>query len=163
MQKLLLFTLTIFLVLIGSAACSPVSPVTIHEVSSPMFSPGQIWTYRTRPGESASHLVILRVDAVSGKDGEVTVVHVRIEGLSLQAGKNGSSTLIPFISFSEYALKKSVLQMQEMNQNIPDFQSGYNQWKASYLAGKGSFFVITVAQAINQVEAALNPTSTPEP
>lgn len=43
------------------------------------LEPGQVWSYRTRPGEEQSRLTVLEVETIEGI-GEV--VHVAIDGLS---------------------------------------------------------------------------------
>jgi hypothetical protein len=159
MRKILLL---ILFVLLSSSACSSLNPVTIRETGSTKYAPGQVWTYRTRPGEESSRLLVLRTDEISSSTGSIRVVHVRIEGLKLRAGKDGTSTVVPFMSFTDKALERSTVKLEGIYASMPDFQAGYDRWKASYLSGKGSVLDVSVANALNSLEMALNP-ATPTP
>ena len=44
------------------------------------FAPGQVWTYKTRPGEEASRIIVCRVET-DPKLGEI--VHIHVNGLQI--------------------------------------------------------------------------------
>jgi hypothetical protein len=125
----------------------PTSPAT-----RPKFQPGQVWTYRTRPGEKASRLTILRVEPY----GSGTAVHVYVSGVSIinPAAPKGKSTFISHMPFTEEAIDKSVLQLVDQSEQLPRFEEGYATWKEQADQGKAGVFTVGVAEAIEGIAGA---------
>jgi hypothetical protein len=70
------------------------------------YSPGQVWSYKTRPSEGLSTVTILRVET-SPKVG--VIVHVGIDGVQLKNCKGGPApTTIDHAPFTKIAMDKSV-------------------------------------------------------
>ena len=116
------------------------------------FEPGQIWTYKTRPGERPSRLTILRIEPYR----DDTAVHVQVSGLRIRnpAAPDGLSTYITHIPFAERAVNASVLRLVAQGQRLPDFEDGYNEWRRQSEAGRAGIFETSIAEAIDGIEAA---------
>ncbi len=119
--------------------------------SATRYKAGQVWQYNTRASEPQSFLRILRVEQDSNLG---LVIHISIENIHLRnpGSPSGFSDRLPHMPISAPALDSSVLKLLDHNSDIPDFQSGYDHWKQA----RGGVFSITVAQALDHVELAVN-------
>lgn len=111
-------------------------------VDDPTYKPGQVWSYKTRPGEQESTLTILRVESTP-KLG--TIVHVQIQKWRLEncKGNTGDSTM-DHAPFSKAAIDKSVVKLLRTEKDIPDFEEGYKDW----LSHCGGIYTMSVADAL---------------
>jgi hypothetical protein len=114
------------------------------------YSPGQVWSYKTRDGEGTSTITILRVETLP-KVG--TIIHIRIDGIAL---KNCSGGPIPKViehaPFSKDAIDRSVLKLVGQKENLPDYEAGYSDWKAHC----GGVYTVTVAEMLAADEQTFN-------
>jgi hypothetical protein len=118
--------------------------------TDPKFSPGQLWSYRTREGEESSTVTVLRVETLA-KIG--VIVHVRIEGIHLKNCSGGASpTSIGHAPMSREALDRSVTKLLEERRALPHYQEGYNEWRQAC----GGVYTISVADVIKADEEAFN-------
>ncbi|KAA6462900.1 hypothetical protein DYQ86_06060 [Acidobacteria bacterium AB60] len=111
-------------------------------VDDPTYKPGQVWSYKNRPGEDASTITILKVETTS-KMG--TIVHVRIDKFNLEncKGNKGDSSM-DHAPFSRVAINKSVVKLLRTEKDVPDFSEGYNDW----LSHCGGIYTMPVAEAL---------------
>jgi hypothetical protein len=116
--------------------------------SSSKFRPGQVWTFKTPPGQPNARLTILRVED-GGKVGRV--VHIALSGVSY----TGGHTEIPRLPFAESAIDKSVIALERESGTLPDFSEGYRMWREAFESGKGGVFSIDVADAFETVTGAI--------
>lgn len=112
-------------------------------VDDPTYKPGQVWSYKTRPGEEESTITILRVETTP-KLG--TIVHVQIQKWKLEncKGNKGDSTM-DHAPFSKAAIDKSVVKLLRTEKDIPDFDEGYKDW----LSHCGGVYTMSVADALS--------------
>src|SRR5690242_2665823 len=89
------------------AACSSREDVQPSEVAGSLVA-GQIWTYKTRPGEEGSRLTILKTES-HPKLGNI--IHVAVDGVRLQNPRapGGASTAIGHMPYQESALRASLV------------------------------------------------------
>jgi hypothetical protein len=120
-----------------------------------VYRVGQRWSYQARPHETASILVVVRVDRhpVLG-----VIVHVSVTGLSIRnpSASSGIAEEVAHLPFSEAAIDGSVTGLLEENPILPDFLEGYMQWRDAFDRGKAGVFQISVAEAIDRLENSLN-------
>ncbi len=111
-------------------------------VADPTYKPGQVWSYKTRPGDEESTITILRVESTP-KLG--IIVHVKIEGFKLEncTGAKGSSVM-DHAPFTKAAINKSVVKLLRTEKDIPDFEEGYKDW----LSHCGGLYQGSVAEAL---------------
>lgn len=141
-------------VLSGCGDSSP-SP-DVGATKAAVFKPGQVWTYGTRPQESASRVVILLVETDS-KLG--SIVHIRIEGLALKSSRspNGLSDHIAHLPYAGRALSKYVktLESTRAQAQIPGFRGGYQEWKAEFDAGRAGVFTASLSECLDGIESGI--------
>lgn len=106
------------------------------------YKPGQVWSYKNRPGEDDSTITILRVESAP-KMG--VIVHVRIDKFKLENchGNKGDSAM-DHAPFTKAAIDKSVVKLLRTEKDIPDYQEGYTDW----LSHCGGLYQMSVADAL---------------
>ena len=124
--------------------------VTPEIVSDPKYSPGQVWSYKSRTGESSSTITILRVESLPNID---VIVHVRIDGIKLKNCSGGPSpNAVQHAPFSKDAIDRSVVTLIRKSQQLPEYEAGYSDWKAHC----GGVYTVTVAEMLKADEATFN-------
>lgn len=118
------------------------------------FRSGQKWSYQTRPGEETSTLTILKVE---NYEDEGIVIHIQVTGLRIKSPMNagGFSEVIGHLPFAREAVAKSVTTRLSEGNALPDFESGYANWKEAFDAKKGGVFSISVSEAVQYLEEAI--------
>lgn len=135
---------TISITLIQPRAVAGKECPTPQIVDDAKYKPGQIWEYKTRPGEPASRITILRIESFS-KLG--VIVHVRIAGVHL---KNCGDT-IQHAPFAKAALDESVVRQSGSNSKIPAYEEGYKRW----LSDCGGVYTIPAARVVDTIDSML--------
>jgi hypothetical protein len=117
----------------------------------PVLTEGDCWSYRSRPGEEASFLVIRKIEQIPGK-GEV--VHISIFGVHIKSpvAPGGFSDHVGHMPISAASLRKSLTQKLQKTAPDSDWQAGYASWKEA----KGGVFTEPVSECVRFVEEALN-------
>lgn len=117
---------------------------------------GQEWSYQTRPRESSSTLIILKIEAdrAAGR-----IVHISVRGLRLKNPrvKGGLSARVPHMPFAEDALRKSLVKLVRDSVTVPPFERAYSEWRRAYEGGKIGPFTVPIGEAVELMEKALNP------
>lgn len=129
------------------------------------FAPGQRWTYRTRPGEDTSTLLVLGCDPRrpdregTGGDAGGSVVSVRLDALQMR-GPEGPGSHISELSHTPVAeenVRESVLELLEEGAPLPADLSGYQGWQLDYEKGEAGFFTVPVAEILDLLEGMMGP------
>jgi hypothetical protein len=135
--------LTQLLCILGLTSAANAGDAPLHD--------GDCWSYRTRPGEEQSFLVIRKIEQLP-KIGEV--VHISIFGLHIKnphiAG--GFSSELPHMPISADSLRRSLTQKLQRHAPDCDWQSGYNTWRDA----KAGAFTEPVSECVKFTEDALN-------
>ena len=127
----------------GQSSC-----VQPQAVTDSKFAPGQVWSYKTRPGEESSTITILRVEKTP-KLG--TIVHVRIDGIHFSNCTGGRSpSALQHAPISRAALEASVTAKVSSVSTMPDYAAGYEDW----LSHCGGVYTITVDRVVAADDAA---------
>tara|TARA_B110000495_G_scaffold189596_1_gene190814 strand:+ start:2342 stop:2713 length:372 start_codon:yes stop_codon:yes gene_type:complete len=111
------------------------------------FSVGQVWTYATRDCEPDSRITIVRLD----EDADFgTIIHVFVSGVSIPntQAPGGVTTFIAHLPYSEEALEKCVIQLDEETSELPDYESAYQLWRAAFESDEAGVFDDPVSQVI---------------
>jgi hypothetical protein len=112
--------------------------------------PGQVWSYKTRPGEESSTLTILRVEKTP-KLG--TIVHLRIDRVHFSNCTGGPSPeVIEHAPFTRAALEASVTMKVNSVTQVPAYDAGYKDW----LSHCGGVYTITVDRMVAVDDATFN-------
>ena len=145
------------LALITSSAVLPPNPVeaqtrpcaTPERTTDAEFHEGQVWSFRSRPGEEASTLTVLRVESV-GKIG--VVIHVRIDDIRFGNCTGGPApTSIAHVPFAKAALAQSVTKLLRNLSTVPEYMDGYKDW----VSHCGGAYTISVAEDDRTFNAGL--------
>jgi hypothetical protein len=123
--------------------------------STEAFAVGQRWHYQTRPQEPESTLVVGKVES-SPELGDV--VHVSVFGLAIVSPQapGGVTREIQHMPFAASALRGSVTRRAGIGAAPARFEGGYAQWRAAVDAGKGGVYTLSVRDAVQTVEDAIN-------
>jgi hypothetical protein len=115
------------------------------------YSEGQVWTYKTRPGEELS---TVQIDKIETNERLGKVFHISIEGVRVSnphvAG--GFTTELPHIPVSEETLNKSLLKLIATREPNPRYMEGYQTWKKAFDAGHAGIFSLSVSEIVGVVE-----------
>lgn len=63
---------------------------------------------------------------------------------------------MPFATFSEDAINRSVTSFMKDNAALPDYKEAYEEWQQRYQENQGGVFTIPVAEAVGQMEKNMN-------
>lgn len=133
--------------LLKSMALLAVLCFSVAVGAAPALKEGDIWAYKTRPGEEQSTVTILKVEnyPAYGK-----VVHIRVDGIRMINPVAGNEiNEMPHMPFQAKALQRSLTQRVGQNTQMPDFSQGYDYWKAAFEEKKAGAFKISVRQALD--------------
>ncbi len=100
------------------------------------FVPGQVWNYKTRPGEENSKLTILRVEPYHQLG---DAIHISVSNVLTDS--------IGHMPFSAEAMKGSVTTLVSEGNGVSIENEGYDEWKKQ----EGGIFTISVAEAIDAI------------
>ena len=118
------------------------------------FQVGQIWEYKTRPGEEASRLYIVKIEAWPNGD---KIFHIYADKLKIKnpmlAG--GIQVELPHAPVSLQTLEQSIIKQAGTVQSLPDINEGYAAWKEAYDAGEAGIFTIPVGEIISLIEGVV--------
>ena len=119
------------------------------------YKVGQQWSYSARPGEEKSYLIIVKIDN-DAKLGRI--IHISLRGLKIKNPRapEGVSEIVEHMPFLETAMEKSGLKLLNEKVDVPDFKEGYAMWREAFDAGNAGAYSITVAEAVEVMEKAIN-------
>jgi hypothetical protein len=115
------------------------------------YAEGQVWKYKTRAGEEASRVVILKIDEVEGLG---RIYSVSIIGLKLAAPRNesGFQEQLPHAPVSEKTLNESVTELVGEAAASPEFYRGYDIWKEAFDRGAAGVYTVTLSEIVDFIE-----------
>lgn len=118
------------------------------------FKPGQVWSYKTRPGEEGSVLTVVKVDSTP-KLGNIVSVYVEGVTVPNPVHPDKPNHDITHMPFTEKALKDSVTRLIRTDASLPGYEEGYEEWKSAFEAGQGGVFTESVSKAVGFLEKTL--------
>ena len=114
------------------------------------YEVGQIWSYKTRPQEPYSTLMILRIDNTSELG---PVIFVGLKELRVQHPTGKVFPSMSPLPFRKDALDKSVTKLIGKADKLMPSDFGYMKWKEAQHAGKiPPTYVKPVAEIVNGLE-----------
>ncbi|MGI9516003.1 MAG: hypothetical protein ACR2NP_03065 [Pirellulaceae bacterium] len=119
------------------------------------YEVGQVWTWRTRPGEEDSRLIIVKTtDLPEGR-----AYSIFLEGIKLDTGSGETQESLPHAPVSAEVLDASVMELVETREQLPDFEWAWQEWRDE----EGGVFSIPVAEILDTIEQAVATTDDPFP
>lgn len=119
------------------------------------YKVGQVWSYKTRPNESKSTFIVVKVE----NDPKLgNIVHIALRDLKIKNPRSpdGITDTMNHLPFAEEAITKSAVKLLKVKQELPDFEEGYNLWREAFNQKRAGIYTITIAEAVKVVEESLN-------
>ncbi|HEX9965863.1 MAG TPA: hypothetical protein VGB04_12885 [Allosphingosinicella sp.] len=138
--------MTAFLSLV--AVLLAAAPAPAATPARPSYAEGQVWHYRTRPGEEGSVVAIRRVEAVPELGAQGPVFHVSVVGVKI--GER-FGTVLPHLPVSRETLDLSVTRRAKGKYELPPFEVGIAEWRAA----RGGVFTLDLAAIVGFVQTTL--------
>lgn len=115
------------------------------------YEAGQVWQYKTRPGEEASRLYIVKVETLS--DGQ-PAFHIHLDKLKLANPRAPGQvqTELPHAPVSAKTLDVSVVALEGSTDALPDIDEGYAAWREAYDAGDAGVFTLSAVEIVDLIE-----------
>lgn len=125
------------------------------------YAVGQVWSYKTRPGEEGSKLYIVRIDRELASE---PIFHIYVDGLQLKNPlmEGGIQKNLPHAPVTQKALDGSVVELLESDALLPNIAEGYSMWRLAFGRGQAGVFNVPVDQIIGIIEEAFNKPRTPQ-
>lgn len=116
------------------------------------FSEGEVWSYKSRPGEAGSTLLINRVETDS-KLG--SIYHISLSGVRVKnlRAPSGISTELAHFPVSQQTLEQSCIKLLGTSKPNPKYLEGYAEWKRAFDQGNAGVFTTSVAEIVDVVES----------
>lgn len=146
---------TLILSLLFSSACTGdveyLEPATDSE-----FVPGQVWQFKTRPGEENALLVVGKIDRAPDVG---RIVHIKMVGLSLKNPnvQGGIVNVLTHLPVQEETLLKSVTSQVDTTIALDGFEGGYNNWLDAYDSNRLVVYSRPLTETLRQIEQSVNP------
>ncbi|HEX8216248.1 MAG TPA: hypothetical protein VF577_02170 [Allosphingosinicella sp.] len=113
------------------------------------YAEGQVWEYRTRPGEEGSRLRIQRIERVGEAASRGPVYHISVSGVRLGPG---IAPMLPHAPVARETLDASVTRLAERQElSFSSADPGIAEWRAA----RGGVFTIPVAEIVATAEQAI--------
>jgi hypothetical protein len=150
MPRKYLFVLVAWAATLVALAKNP--QLKLEETTDPKYKPGQVWSYKTRPGEENSTLAVLRIESAGGR----TIVHIGVDNIRLRNCLGGPEPdKLEHMPFARGALDQSVSKLLK-SVEVPDYKEGYTEWRNAWEAGKAGFYTVSVAKALDVAQATFD-------
>jgi hypothetical protein len=112
------------------------------------YAEGQVWEYRTRPGDGESLLKIQKIAPLPGGDEEMLVYHVSVIGVDLGPK---IARVLPHLPVAQEKLDASVTRLSSRTAEFPDPEEGIAEWTRA----AGGVFNIAMAEIVALVEPTI--------
>lgn len=109
------------------------------------YAEGQVWEYRTRPGEGKSLLKIQKIETPPEDPARRPVYHISIIRLKLAPNIVG---FLPHAPVSRETLDSSVTRLSRKRATFPDVRPGIAEWRRA----QGGVFTVTVAAIVELLD-----------
>jgi hypothetical protein len=141
----------------AATAPAPAAPTPTPRAPAPRhaYAEGQIWHYRTRPGEEGSVVAIRRVEAVPEAGALGPVFHVSVIGVRI--GER-FGTVLAHLPVSRETLDASVTRRAKGTYALPPFEEGIAEWRAA----RGGVFTLDLAAIVGFAQSTLAGAPSPE-
>lgn len=101
------------------------------------YQEGQVWHYRTRPGEECSLVKIQRIE--ESPDTHASVFHISLISLTQR-----SADALAHAPVSRLTLDKSVTHLAAVSPDFPSAEEGIVEWKRA----SGGVFTVSLAEIL---------------
>jgi hypothetical protein len=155
MNKTILGLLLCSCLLIATTVFGRTQDSMLKDTTESRYKVGQKWSYKTRPNEKESYFIVVKVEN-HPKLGNI--IHIAVRDLKMKNPRSpdGISDKVNHMPFAEEAISKSAIKILKEKVDLPDYEEGYNMWREAFDAGRAGIYTITLAEAVDVMEASLN-------
>lgn len=127
----------------------------LKDTTESRYKVGQVWSYKTRSQEKKSTFIVVKVES-HPKLGNI--IHIALRDLKMKNphSPDGISDTANHLPFAEEAINKSAVKLLKEKADLPDYEEGYGMWREAFDDGRAGIYTITIAEAVNVMEATLN-------
>jgi hypothetical protein len=120
--------------------------------AAPDFNEGQVWSYKARPGEEESTLLINKLED-DPKLGHI--YHISISKVQIKSGPGVFTDQMPHLPVSRQTLELSCTNLVGRSEPNPMYLPGYRMWKQAFDAGHAGIYTISIAEILDLAEKML--------
>jgi hypothetical protein len=155
MNKTILGLLLCSCLLIATTVFGVTQDSMLKDTTESRYKVGQKWRYKTRPYDKGSYFIVEKVEN-HPKLGNI--IHIAVRDLKMKNPRSpdGISDKVNHMPFAEEAINKSAIKILKEKVDLPDYEEGYNMWREAFNAGRAGIYTITLAEAVDVMEASLN-------
>ena len=85
------------------------------------------------------------------------IIHISIEGLEIMNAATGKAMeVIRHLPIARQSMVESMTEMIGARGALLDYEGGYQNWKEAFESGRGGVFTISILDAVEYVESAMN-------
>ena len=119
------------------------------------YAEGQLWSYKTRPNEPDSTLLIGKVER-NARLG--LIYHISVLGVSVRNRRapTGVTHELPHFPVSDATLNASCIKLIGYSEPNPQFAQGYAEWRRAFDQGNAGVFTIPVSEIVDILETTIN-------
>lgn len=111
---------------------------------------GQSWYF---DAAQEAFLYVLRIEELVPN---VKFCHIAIEATQIKGPDGKMINKIGHLPFEYQSVVNSVTIMRNENDQLPDFEEGYQQWRTEFDKGKAGVYNIPVAESIELIKEVFN-------
>jgi hypothetical protein len=113
---------------------------------------GQVWEYRSRPGEESSSLTVIDVEDIGVG---VRVIHVALDGLKRKSKQTGKikEWFISHTPIDQNVLKPSLIKVISHKSCV--INEGLQYWREEYKKGEAGVWSVDITMVIDITEESL--------
>jgi len=132
-----------------------IGALTMSTANAQNYAEGQIWSYKARPGEQNSTLLINKVES-DPKLG--AIYHISVFGVSVRSPRAPSGVIheLPHFPVNKQTLEASCVKLVGQSEPNASYLDGYAEWKRAFDQGHAGVFTIPVSEIVSAVETAIN-------
>lgn len=119
------------------------------------FAAGQVWKYKTRPNESDSRVIVVRVDSDDQEFGNIIHIYISSVDIPNVDAPGGKTVFIQHMPYDEESLDQSVTELESDTKDLPDYSDGYKLWKDAFDRGEAGVFNVGVSEAVDFVQQSI--------
>ena len=149
-----IFTSTLWFSILLAVATSGVAQRSeLKDTTDSQYKVGQVWSYWTRPHEKTSTFVVVKVEKHPTLR---NIVHIALRGLKIRKPKGGFIETLNFLPLVESAIDSSGPKLLTEKVDLPDYEKDYRRWREAFDTGRRVVLTISIAHAVEVVEASLH-------
>jgi hypothetical protein len=125
----------------------------LKDTTESRYKIGQVWTYWTRSNEKKSSFVVVKIEKHPTLK---NIIHIALRGLKIRKPNGNFIGTIGHLALTESAVDGSGAKLLTEKAHLPDYKEGYRLWREAFDAGRGGAYTVSIAQAVEEIEANLN-------